>query len=445
MKKFTVCIVGAGSRYTPDMIAMLAYEKDRFPIKKLVFYDNNSEIQNLIANYVRVLLKEYYPEIEEFVVTTNPEEAFQDIDFALMQIRAGRLPMREKDEKISLKYGCIGQETCGAGGFAYGMRSVPAIIDIIKNIRKYSPKAWILNYSNPAAIVAEATKRVFKDDYRVINICDMPIAIMDIYAKVLNMSRKDFEPRYFGLNHFGWFTKIIDKKTGEDYLPKLRAYFQKNNADSDDGEMLDASWAHTYEFMSTMIRDFDDYLPNTYMQYYLYPRKKVAESNPEYTRANECMDGSEKKVHEMCEAVAKLGKIKGTKYELEDHCGVHASYIVDLAMALAYNTNEIFLIITENKGAISNVDSGMMVEVPCRVGANGPEPLAVGEILTFHKGLMENQYAYEKLTVDACLEGSYQKALQALVLNRTVSDTPTAKALLEEFIEANREYWPELK
>ena len=96
-----------------------------------------------------------------------------------MQIRAGRLKMREQDEKIAIKHGCLGQETCGPGGFAYGLRSIPAIIEIVKNIRKYSPECWILNYSNPAAIVAEATKRVFPGDHRIINICDMPIGIMD--------------------------------------------------------------------------------------------------------------------------------------------------------------------------------------------------------------------------------------------------------------------------
>ncbi len=105
-------------------------------------------------------MSEYYPECE-VVDTTDPETAFTGIDFAFMQIRAGRLKMREMDEKIALKHGRIGQETCGAGGFAYGMRSVPAVCDIIKDIRKYAPEAWVLNYSNPAAIVAEATKRVF--------------------------------------------------------------------------------------------------------------------------------------------------------------------------------------------------------------------------------------------------------------------------------------------
>lgn len=143
---------------------MLADNKDLFPLKRICLYDIRSEHQDIVGEYGKILVKEYYPELEEFIYTTDETTAFENVDFALMQIRAGMIEMREKDEKIPLKHGCVGQETCGAGGFAYGLRSVPEIIDLIKKIRKQSPEAWILNYSNPAAIVAEATKRVFPDD-----------------------------------------------------------------------------------------------------------------------------------------------------------------------------------------------------------------------------------------------------------------------------------------
>lgn len=445
MKQYSICIVGGASRYTPDMLAMLCNQKDRFPLKKIVLYDNESERQNIVGKYAEILFKEYYPELEEIIYTTDEKEAFKDIDFALMQIRAGRLKMREKDEKISLKHGCLGQETCGPGGFAYGLRSVPAVIDLIKNIRTYSPECWILNYSNPAAIVAEATKRVFPGDYRIINICDMPIAIVDIYASVLGLKRKDLEPKYFGLNHFGWFTHILDKRTGEDYLPKLREILKTPVDVQTEPLFQEPSWKATFEFMSQMINDYDEYLPNTYLQYYLYPKKMIDKETPKYTRANEVMDGNEKETYSRLHEIISLGKMRGTKYEITSDVGCHAEYIVDLATAIANNTNEIFLTITENNGAIQNVSPGMMVEVPCRVGSNGVEPLAVGSIPTFYKGLMENQYAYEKLSVDACLEGSYQKALQALVLNRTVVNTNVAKKLLKDLIEANKGYWNELR
>lgn len=443
MKKYNVVIVGGGSRYTPGILRMLVSQKERFPIGRLVLYDIEKDRQEKIGRYGDILFKEYYPELDEFIYTTDKEEAYKDLDFAFVQIRAGRLKMREQDEKIALRHNCIGQETCGPGGFAYGMRSVPAMIEIIKDIRKYSKDAWILNYSNPAAIVAEATKRVFEGDEKIINICDMPVGIMASYAKILGLDYHDLEARYFGLNHFGWFTNVLNKKTGEDYLPKLREILKTPQSLIDEGS--DQSWKDTFTFMSKMIKDSDEYLPNTYLQYYLYPQHILKHENPEYTRANEVMDGNEKQVHEMCDKVIELGKIKGTEFEPDPNSmDGHAGYIVDLAYAISHNTGEIFLCMHENNGTIENLSPGMMIESPVRVGINGVEPLTVGPVKTFYKGLLENQYAYEKLTVDANLEGSYQKAVQALTLNRVVDDFDKAKELLDDYIKVNKDYWPEL-
>lgn len=444
-KTFAISIVGGGSRYTPGILKMLMNNKDRFPLRRLTLYDNEAERQEKVGKYGEILFREYYPECE-IIYTTDPKTAFEGIDFAFMQIRAGRLKMREQDEKIALKHGRLGQETCGAGGFAYGMRSVPAVCNIIRDIRKYAPEAWVLNYSNPAAIVAEATKRIFKDDFRIINICDMPIGIMGFYSVALGKKPSELEPRYFGLNHYGWFTQILDKQTGEDYLPKLRETFKIPMAAVGEVHPLDSSWMETFSFMSTMIADYDDYLPNTYLQYYLYPDHMVSVENPNYTRANEVMDGNERLTFEMLDEVIAANALRGTKHEPKggSHDG-HAGYIVDLATAIANNTHDVFLCMTENTGIISNLTQGMMVEVPCHVGINGLEPLNVGEIPTFQKGLLENQYAYEKLTVDACLEGSFKKAWQALTLNRCVNDTQVAKAILDDYVVANKDYWPTLK
>ena len=446
-KKFTICIVGGGSRYTPGILQMLVNQRERFPIKKITLYDNEPERQEKVGKYAEILMREYYPECE-IVYTTDPKTAYEGIDFAFMQIREGRLKMREMDEKIAIRHGRIGQETCGAGGFAYGMRSIPAVCDIIRDIREIAPEAWILNYSNPAAIVAEATKRIFKDDYRIINICDMPVAIMGFYAKALNKKPSEIEPRYFGLNHYDWFTKILDKKTGEDYLPKLRKIFSEYVIEGfGDEHHADKSWLETFQFMSKMIKECGEgFLPNTYLQYYLYPDHIFSHENPEYSRANEVMDGHEKETFQMLDEVIANNALKGTKHEPNTKMAdAHANYIVDLAYAISHNTHDVFLCMCENHGVISNFSEGAMVEVPCHVGINGVEPLSVGEIPTFQKGLLENQYAYEKLTVDACLEGSYQKAWNALTLNRLVNDTNVAKAILDDYIEANKDYWPELK
>ena len=123
MKKFSITVAGGGSTFTPAIVLMLLDNLDRFPIRKIKFYDNDAERQDVIAKACEIILREKAPEIE-FLATTDPETAFTDIDFVMAHIRVGKYAMRELDEKIPLKYGVVGQETCGPGGMAYGMRSI---------------------------------------------------------------------------------------------------------------------------------------------------------------------------------------------------------------------------------------------------------------------------------------------------------------------------------
>ena len=130
LEKQSVVIAGGGSTYTAGIVMMLIENQDKFPLRKLKFYDNDEERQNIVAKACEVIVKERAPEIE-FLATTDPEEAFTDIDFVMAHIRVGGLKMREQDEKIPLKYGVLGQETCGPGGMAYGMRSIPGVVELI--------------------------------------------------------------------------------------------------------------------------------------------------------------------------------------------------------------------------------------------------------------------------------------------------------------------------
>ena len=184
--------------------------------------------------------------------------------------------MRAKDEHIPLSMGIIGQETCGAGGMAYGLRSCVDMIKAVHDIRRYAPDAWILNYSNPAAIVAEALRREFPGDRRLLNICDQPENVVRSCSRLLNCSWEDLDPVYFGLNHYGWFTHIYDSRTGEDLLPKIREMVARNGFLPQDAEQRDKSWLDTYGMVQTLMADFPDFLPNTYDQYYLYPEYKAS-------------------------------------------------------------------------------------------------------------------------------------------------------------------------
>lgn len=377
---YAVTIAGGGSTFTPGIALMLLKERDRFPVNKVIFYDNNSDRQDLVAKACEIYFKENAPELE-FTYTTDPVVAFTGIDFVLAHIRVGLYEMREKDEKIPLKYGVLGQETCGPGGIAYGMRSIGGVIEILDYMEKYSPNAWMLNYSNPAAIVAEAC-RVLRPNSRIINICDMPIGLLDQMAFMCGIKdRHELQYSYFGLNHYGWFTKVYDKN-GADLMPTIKKHMAKNGyvdgVDQSEGaeQEVDESWMHTYAKAKDVYAVDPDTIPNTYLKYYLFPDYVVETSNPDYTRANEVMDGREKKVFGACKKIIDEGTSKNSKFEAD----AHATYIVDLACALAENTQERFLLIVPNDGAISNFDETAMVEVPCIVGSNGYEKICQGKV-----------------------------------------------------------------
>jgi len=440
MKKFSITIAGGGSTFTPGIIMMLLDHQEEFPIRKLCLYDNDKERQEVIAKACNILLRERAPEIE-FRYTVDPENAFTDVDFVMAHIRVGKYAMREKDEKIPMKYGVVGQETCGPGGIAYGMRSIGGILEILDYMEKYSPNAWMLNYSNPAAIVAEATRRL-RPQSRIINICDMPLGIMVRMARILGISEKDLDISYFGLNHFGWWTQVKDKE-GNDLMPTLKEYVKENGYDIniEEDQHADQSWHETFKKVRDIYAVDPDTLPNTYLKYYLYPDYVVEHTDPNYTRANQVMDGREKEVFSAARAIIEKNTAENCGFMKDDH----ASYIVDLARALAFNTKEKMLLIVPNEGAIENFDSEAMVEIPCIIGKDGYEKIAQGKIPQFQKGLMEQQVSVEKLVVEAWIEGSYQKLWQALTLSKTVPSAAIAKQILDDLIEANKEYWPELK
>lgn len=441
MKKSSVVIAGGGSTFTPGIVLMLLEHLERFPIRQIKFYDNDAKRQEIIGKACEILLQERAPEIT-FSYTTDPEKAFTDVDFVMAHIRVGKYAMREQDEKIPMRYNVLGQETCGPGGVAYGMRSIGAIIEIIDFMEKYSPNAWMLNYSNPAAIVAEATRRL-RPDSKIINICDMPVGIEDRMAEIAGLkSRKEMRVKYYGLNHFGWWSDIRDQ-AGNDLMPQLKEHVAKHGyiPKPEAQESTETSWSDTFAKARDSYAVDPDTLPNTYLKYYLFPDYIVEHSDPNHSRANEVMEHREKNVFAAAYDIIEKGTAKDCRFKADDH----ASYIVDLAEAIASNTGARMLLIVENGGAIENFDPTAMVEIPCIVGSNGYEKVCIGKIPQFQKGLMEQQVSVEKLVVEAWISGSYQKLWQALTLSKTVPSASVAKQILNDLIVANKGYWPELK
>lgn len=439
-KKSKIVLVGGGSTWTPGILKAMTTHLKQFPLEKITLYDIDEERQKVIGEFAKILFKEEAPDVK-VSYTTDEKEAYTDVDFVFCQMRTGGFEMRDKDEKIPLQHGVIGQETCGPGGFAYGLRSIRDMEKMVKSVRRFSPDAWILNYTNPAAIVALALDKIFPKEDKVLNICDQPVNLLRSFASLIDFDANNFEPVYFGLNHYGWFTHLYDQ-TGKDRMPEIKEVILNGGFRPVDAEQRDQSWLDTYAMVEDMLRDFPEYLPNTYLQYYLYPEYKLSKMDPNRTRTDEVREGRETKVFNECRRIVENGTAKDSSVV---HNDAHGDMMVEVAASIAHNLRKTYVVMVRNNGIVSNLPDDSMVEVAASLGANGPHPYAVGKIDTFYKGLIESQHAYEKLTVEAYMEESYTKALQALTMNRTVVDAKKARKLLDALIEANKEYWPELK
>ncbi len=184
-KTLKVAIIGAGSSYTPELIDGLISRSKELPISevRLVDIDEGWHKAEIILSLTRRMFEHAGLPVK-VILTQDRKEALTDVDFVCSQFRVGCLDARIRDERISLKYGMLGQETNGLGGFAKAQRSIPATLEICRDIEKYSPNAWLLNFTNPSGMVTEAVLRHTK--VKTVDLCNVPVLMQKGIAAVLN-------------------------------------------------------------------------------------------------------------------------------------------------------------------------------------------------------------------------------------------------------------------
>lgn len=425
MKKgLKIAIIGSGSTYTPELIEGFINKRDSLPVEEIYFMDIDDRKLNIVGSLCQRMIKAAGLSCKTYL-TKDLDTALDGADFVLAQIRVGKLPARVLDEKIPLKYNLLGQETNGIGGMFKGLRTIPAILNIVSHMEKLCPNAWLINFSNPSGMIAEAVLN--NTPIKMMGLCNVPIGMIDRLKKRYELQEAEVE--YVGLNHLSWVTSI--RYNGRDYIQDaieegLNSEAMKNiPASGMTPELIKAAGA----------------IPCSYLEYYYYRTEKLDHVlNAEKCRGEECMEIEEQLLkiysdNELHVKPALLSKRGGSRY---------SEVALNLVDSIYNDKNDIQVVNVLNKGkAIPFMDESDAVELCCRIGKNGATPIPVTHYNDHIKSYMMMMKSYEKHAVKAALTGDVYEAYRALLINPLVGDFKKIEPCFNELLEAHKEYLPQ--
>ncbi|GAA3052599.1 6-phospho-beta-glucosidase [Streptomyces glomeratus] len=431
-------ILGGGGFRVPLVYGALLGDRAEGRVTRVVLHDLDAGRLSAVG---RVLAEQGadVPDAPEVTATTDLDEALRGADFVFSAIRVGGLEGRADDERVALAEGVLGQETVGAGGIAYGLRTVPVAVDIARRVARLAPDAWVINFTNPAGLVTEAMSRHLGD--RVIGICDSPVGLGRRIARVLGVA----DPReafvdYVGLNHLGWVRGL--RVAGRDELPRLLADPGLLGS-FEEGRLFGADWLRSLGAV-----------PNEYLHYYYFSRETVrAYREAEKTRGAFLRDQQARFYEEMKRPdAAALETWDRTRAEREatymsenretagagereadDLSGGYEKVALALMRAIARDERATLILDVRNRGTLSVLDSEAVIEVPCLVDANGAHPIAVDPLPGHATGLVCSVKAVEREVLSAAESGSRATAVKAFALHPLVDSVNVARRLVDGY------------
>ena len=452
-KGIKIVTIGGGSSYTPELMEGFIKRHAELPVKELWLVDIEAgrEKLEIVGKLAQRMVAASGLDFKVHL-TLDRREALKDADFVTTQFRVGLLDARIKDEKIPLKYGMIGQETNGAGGIFKALRTIPVILDIVEDMRELCPNAWLVNFTNPAGMVTEAVAK-YGNWPRVVGLCNVPIMNEMIAEFQLNggggdmgtffkerekyalNGEKNFFIRFGGLNHLHWH-RVFDKAGNERTMELIeKVYGQEEAAESGVANIS------PMKFPFEQIRDIG-MMPCPYHQYYYMTGDALAhelkEAETKGTRA-EVVKGVEAELFE----IYKNADLHEKPAQLSMRGGAfYSDAACELINSIYNDKGTVMVVSTHNNGAIPDLPLDSVVEVSSYITAAGPQPIAFGSMPASTRGLLQSMKAMEELTIEAAITGSYDKALQAFTANPIVTSGTKAKELLDEMLEAHKEFLP---
>ncbi|MEG0708959.1 MAG: 6-phospho-beta-glucosidase [Longicatena sp.] len=438
MRKDAVKIVtiGGGSSYTPELVEGFIKRYDTLPICELWLVDieeGRQKLEIVGALAKRMVEKAGLP--MKIVLSYNRREALKDADFVTTQMRIGRLPARVLDERIPLSHGMIGQETNGAGGMFKAFRTIPVILDIVKDMEELCPNAWMINFTNPAGMVTEAVLK-YTNYKKVIGLCNVPVNMVSGLANILGVDETRVTMELQGVNHFIFATDVfVDGVSVMDEAVEKYANVSANDT-------IAMKNFISLPYSSSFIRGLHA-IPCPYHNYYFFTREQLNEELEQFKEGNvrgEVVSQVEKELFELYShkdldvKPKQLEKRGGAKY---------SDAACNLIQSIYNDRGDIQYVDVRNNGAISNLPNDSAVEVACRICADGPKPLATGECKVQINGYVQMMKSFERMVVEAAVTGNKDLAIAALNLNPLCPSDEIANIVINELLEAHKEYLPQ--
>ncbi len=413
-----IAVIGGGSTYTPELVDGLIQQASALNLKDVVLMDIHAERLEVVGAFAKRMC-DHAKAPFKLRTTTNRAEAIANADYVVTQIRVGMMQARYEDEILGLRHDLIGQETTGVGGFAKALRTIPAMREIVGDIKKLAPEAWLVNFTNPSGLVTEALTQM--GHKKVVGLCNIPIGMKMDIAAYLGCYPSEVDLDYVGLNHLSWVRDV--KVNGDSVMKKLMDDLMAGKGPLEVPE---------YDYGPAFWRALGA-IPGPYLRYYYIPNIMLEQlKGKEKTRAQEVME-----VEKQLLAMYADESVVEKPQELEQRGGAFYSKIaVELIQSLERGEGDVHIVNLPNRGAVPGIGDDQTVEVAAKIYSDHIEPLPVSPVHPNILGLMQVVKAYESLAVRAGMAHSYNAALMALNLHPLCGPVK-AKAVLDDIIRTN--------
>jgi 6-phospho-beta-glucosidase len=405
-----LAVIGAGSTYTPELVAGLARERDRLGLERIALMDVDPGRREVVGAMARRMLDHagYGGRLE---ITDDLDGAVEGADFVLVQIRVGGQAARMVDESVPLACGCLGQETTGFGGLAKALRTVPVVLEIAERARALAPNAWIVDFTNPVGIV---TRALLDAGHRAVGLCNVAITFQRQCARLLGVEPERVLVDQVGLNHLTWIRAV--RLDGRDVLPQLLEQHSDELADD-------------LELPRSVLDDLG-VLPSYYLHYF-YAHDRVLEEQRHGTPRAQT-------VAEIERTLLELYRDPGLDEKpalLEQRGGAfYSEAAVGLVRSLATGDGAVHVVDVRNDGTLEGLADDDVVEVPAQVGGDGAVPLPQEPLAPELLGLVQHVAAYERLAAEAAVTRDHVTARKALLAHPLIGQVEMVDALVDALV-----------